>query len=123
MTTPIQRFALFIVPVALLVACDRNTPPAEPPAALARPLLTLSAQTGRVLIPETAVLVRGGVPGVLVVNPERQARFRMVRTGKAHNGRVEILSGLRGDETLVTGDLADVRDGSIVTPVTNAKSP
>jgi hypothetical protein len=38
----------------------------------------------------------------------------MVRTGKTVNNRVEILSGLRGSETLVTGDLRDVHDGSPV---------
>ena len=38
----------------------------------------------------------------------------MVRTGKNVNGRIEILSGLSGSETLVTGDLRDVHDGSPV---------
>lgn len=110
------RAASATVLLMVLSACGQESAPPSGLPALARPLLTLNAQTGRVLIPETAVIVRGGVAGVLVVNAERRARFRMVRTGKTHNGRVEILSGLNGDETLVTGDLADVRDGSPIEP-------
>jgi multidrug efflux pump subunit AcrA (membrane-fusion protein) len=37
----------------------------------------------------------------------------MVRTGKSYDGRVEVLSGLAGDEVLVTGD---VHDGSPIQP-------
>ena len=49
---------------------------------------------------------------MFVLSEENQARFRMVRTGKIVNDRVEILSGLSGSETLVAGDLQDVHDGS-----------
>jgi len=66
------------------------------------------------LVPQSALVVRGGIPGVFVLSETNQARFRMVRTGKNVNGRIEILSGLSGSETLVTGDLRDVHDGSPV---------
>ncbi len=112
MSASFYRSTLVAMLLAVLAACGQEpAPPAGLPA-LTRPLLTLNAQTGRVLVPQAAVVVRGGVPGVLVVNTEHQARFRMIRAGKTLNGRVEILSGLNGDETLVTGELADVRDGS-----------
>jgi multidrug efflux pump subunit AcrA (membrane-fusion protein) len=65
-------------------------------------------------LPQSVLVERGGVPGVFVLGEEGRARFRMVRTGKNINGRVEILSGLSGNETLVTGDLRDVHDGSPV---------
>ena len=47
----------------------------------------------------------------------------MVRNGKNLNDRVEILSGLGGNETLVAGDLRDVHDGSPIRPPWMAEVP
>jgi len=63
-------------------------------------------------IPRSALVERAGLPGVFVVSSDRLARFRLVRPGQTHGERIEILSGLRGGETLVVGDLSAVRDGS-----------
>ena len=107
----IRPVSVLALSVLLLAACEKK--PVEPSklAALARPLQSISAQAGQVLVPQALLVERGGIPGVLVLI-EDQARFRMVRSGKQVGGRVEILSGLRGDETLIAGDLRDVRDGS-----------
>ena len=80
-----------------------------------RPVLALQvkpAELLRIRIPRQALVERGGIPGVLVLSPAGEARFRMVRPGGTPGTQVEILSGLHGDETLVLGDLADVHDGS-----------
>ena len=110
----LKAFAVFLIAVTLLVACGRKpAPPAVAIAALDRPLLTLDVKSSdRILVPQAALVERGGIPGVFVLSADSQTRFRMVRPGKAGNGRVEILSGLHGDETLVLGDLHDVHDGS-----------
>lgn len=97
--------------LAALTACGKPQPPTSP-SALTRPVITLTASEGHVEIPHAALVSRGGVPGVFVLNEANQARFRMVRTGKPGASRIEILSGLSGRETLVAGDLAEVRDGS-----------
>jgi hypothetical protein len=100
--------------MVLLAGCEKEAAPPAPVAALARPVLALDAKAGRVLVPQSLLVERGGVPGVFVLSDENQARFRMVRTGKTVTNQVEILSGLRGNETLVSGDLRDVHDGSPV---------
>ena len=112
MRFPICSVAVSVVAILLLAACGKKAAEPAPLATLARPVVMLDAQAGRVLVPHSALVERGGIPGVFVLTKEQQARFRMVRTGKAVNGRVEILSGLSGGEILVTGDLQDVRDGS-----------
>jgi len=109
---PSRSLIALIITALLLAACSRQPAESAKPAALTRPVLVPDAKTGRVLVPPAALVERGGIPGVFVLTDEQQARFRMVRTGKAMNDRVEILSGLSGGETLVAGDLRDVRDGS-----------
>lgn len=105
-------------------AAERTDGREQPPAsALARPIFMLQAKAGRILVPRSALVERGGIPGVFVTTAENQARFRMVRTGKRQDDRVEILSGLRGGETLVVGDLRDVLDGSAIRPEIITGSP
>ena len=43
-----------------------------------------------------------------------------VKPGRGRDGEIEILSGLHGTETLVLGDLREVRDGSPVKILENA---
>ena len=112
MRFPIRSVAVSIVAVLLLAACGKKAAEPAAPAPLARPVVMPDAKAGRVLVPQSALVERGGVPGVFVLTEDKQARFRMVRTGKIVNDRVEILSGLSGSETLVAGDLRDVHDGS-----------
>ena len=111
---PIPPVSVLAVVALLLAGCGKKAEETSAPAALLRPVLSLEVKTGRVLVPYAALVERSGVPGVFVLSGESQARFRMVRTGKRMNGQVEILSGLRGDETLVTGELSDVHDGSSI---------
>lgn len=110
----LKALAVILIVLIALVGCGRKAaPPVAVPPALERPLLVLDVKlSGRILVPQAALVERGGIPGVFVLGADSQARFRMVRPGKTANGRVEILSGLSGDETLVLGDLHEVHDGS-----------
>ena len=81
-----------------------------------RQVVKISAVAGNgvlISIPRAALVVRNGIPGVFVVS-NNQARFRMVRRGKIRRAKVEILSGLFGDESLIIGELKNVHDGSPV---------
>ena len=104
--------AVFMTTLLLHGCGEKITTASIPAAALTRPTLSLDAKSGRMLVPRSALVERGGVPGVLVLTDGSHARFRMVRIGKSINDRAEILSGLHGSEILVMGDLRDVRDGS-----------
>lgn len=126
------RAVVFLVIVAAITGCEQETPTA--PAALSpieRPVAIIDVREteARVLVPSAALTERGGIPGVFVLQdptpfppsardaggkPLPESRFRMVKTGKRVGNRIEILSGLAGDEALVVGDLSDVHDGSPV---------
>lgn len=107
--------------VLAFTGCQKK-PPAPPPSLpkVDRPVLSLHVNPAdllRIRIPRQALVERGGIPGVFVLSPAGEARFRMVRPGGVRGAQVEILSGLHGDETLVLGDLADVHDGSPINRV------
>ena len=120
-----------IIGITALAGCEHPAPtfPAPLPV-LERPVVALGARRApeaHVLAPAAALVTHGGIPGVFVLQQAApfppvahgaggdalpEARFRMVKPGKTVQGRIEILSGLAGDETLVGGDLSEVRDGS-----------
>lgn len=125
-----SRWAALAWGCALLVACEGPHPPAPPVAraVLERPVAPVQQDaSGRLYVPRAALLERGGIPGVFVLQapapspppvagpdgaPLARARFRMVRPGRAVEGRVEVLSGLEAGERLVLGGLEEVLDGS-----------
>lgn len=111
---PIRPLSVLAVVTLLLAGCEKKAVEPSMPTALQRPVLSLELKAGRVLVPHPVLVERSGVPGVFVLSAENQARFRMVRTGKRINGQTEILSGLSGNETLVTGELGNVHDGSTI---------
>lgn len=81
---------------------------------LERPVLEVAGTPGEnkfLSIPRAALIERNGIPGVFVLE-DNEARFRMVRPGETRAGKVKILSGLFGGETLVMGELETVHDGS-----------
>lgn len=108
--------AIAILLGLVLTGCDKK-PPEAPPSLprVERPVLALNLKPGatlRINIPRAALVERGGIPGVFVLNEAGAARFRLVRPGRTGGTQVEILSGLYGNETLVLGDLAAVHDGT-----------
>ena len=70
-----------------------------------------------VLVPAGAVVPSGGVSMVAVRDADGKARSRAVTTGETRDGKVEILSGLTGSETVLVGLASLPPDG---TPVSEA---
>lgn len=65
------------------------------------------------LIPAAALVTRGQLTGVYVVEAQT-LRFRLVKTGQEFGERVEILSGLEAGETIVTRGAKEARSGARV---------
>jgi multidrug efflux pump subunit AcrA (membrane-fusion protein) len=71
-------------------------------------------QRQALLLPQRALVERGQLQGVFVVEPDHIARLRLVKTGKSVGDQIEILSGLHvGEPTIVEG-LENIADGSRV---------
>ena len=66
------------------------------------------------LVPARALVERGQLTGVYVVDERSVARLRLVTAGQRRGDRVEILSGLNPGERVVTEGVERVTDGGRV---------
>ncbi len=65
-------------------------------------------------IPVGAVVRRGGLDGVFVVEEDMRARLRWLKLGRAEGELVEVLSGLEVGHRLVIDPPAGLADGVAV---------
>lgn len=71
-------------------------------------------ETEALQVPETAVIHQGQLTGVFTVSDDLTARFVLVRTGAAGDGRIEILSGLQDGQRVVVDPPPTLRHGGRV---------
>jgi RND family efflux transporter MFP subunit len=67
-----------------------------------------------ILVPRKAVVERGQLTGVYVVDDQRVVTFRLIRTGKTFEDKIEVLSGLRGGEQVAVEGIERAVDGGMV---------
>lgn len=68
------------------------------------------------LVPVSAVVKRGQLTGVFLVDSNDHVIYRLIRVGRHYGEMVEVLSGLTAGDTIVTGNLDKAVDGGILTP-------
>lgn len=76
--------------------------------------LFLVGERQGLFVPKSAVMDRGMLTAVWVVDRENIARLRLVKTGRRIIERVEVLAGLSAGERIVTGGAEKVVDGARV---------
>jgi RND family efflux transporter MFP subunit len=76
-----------------------------------RALFSVGERKG-IFVPATAVIERGALHSVWVVDKDNIARMRLVKKGKSTGERVEILSGLSDGERVVVSGVEKVADGA-----------
>jgi len=74
------------------------------------------------VVPRAAIIERGQLTGVFVVEPDRIARLRWVKVGRSFDEVVEVLSGLNIGERVMT-DAAKGIDGASVELLHSEASP
>jgi RND family efflux transporter MFP subunit len=79
-----------------------------------RGVVSLGTHVNGMLVPKIAVVERGALTSVWVVDKDSIARMRLVKPGKTVGYRVEILSGLSDGERIVVGGTEKVSEGSKV---------
>jgi multidrug efflux pump subunit AcrA (membrane-fusion protein) len=69
------------------------------------------AQKDALTAPQSAIVLRGQLTGVYIVQPDGTVQFRLVRTGKSTNGMVELLSGVSSGDEIVDSSVEGLSDG------------
>lgn len=75
----------------------------------------VEAGAGAISVPETALVRRGPLAGVFVVDDGDVARLRWLSVGSTRAGSVEVLAGLVAGERYVAAPAAGLEDGIRVT--------
>lgn len=64
-----------------------------------------------VVIPASAIVKRGGLTGVYVVNDDKSIQWRLIRIGEGFGEYVSVLSGIENREMVVVSNLSQIREG------------
>ena len=83
------------------------------PGMFARVTLVVSRKADAMLIPEQALLARGGKSFVYTVEDGRAVETE-VQIGQRRTGEVEVVSGLQAGQTIVTSGLQRIGNGAAV---------
>jgi multidrug efflux pump subunit AcrA (membrane-fusion protein) len=98
---------------SFVVKLDLPSNPALRPGMFARAEFVVGRRQA-ITLPTAAVLERGQLLIVYVIDAQAVAHMRLVKTGRTYDGRVEILSGLNGGERVVVDGTNFVREGARV---------
>lgn len=71
-----------------------------------------TGQTQVMAVPRTALVEQGQLTGVYCLDQDGIARLRLVKTGKTYQDRIEVLSGLKAGDRIVTKDVERVTEGN-----------
>ncbi len=72
--------------------------------------------TRGIMIPRAAIVSPSDIPGVYVVAADNSVHFRMIRTGREWDGRVEVLSGLAPGERIAIATDTPLHSGEHIAP-------
>lgn len=72
--------------------------------------------TGGIMIPRSAVITPSDIPGVYMVDADNSVHFRMIRTGRTWDGKIEVLSGLTPGERIVVTTDTPLHSGEHIAP-------
>lgn len=72
------------------------------------------AQKGAITVPLAAIVQRGQLTGVYVVEADSAVHFRIVTIGKTSEGAVEILSGIAAGDEVASSGVDKLTDGTKV---------
>ncbi|MDO9611368.1 MAG: efflux RND transporter periplasmic adaptor subunit [Serpentinimonas sp.] len=73
------------------------------------------------LVPRRALVERGGLTGVFVLDGEGRARFRWLRIAREWPDQVEVGAGLAANERFVAAPVPALRDGDLITAAKEAR--
>lgn len=71
-------------------------------------------QKQAIQVPQKAILQRGQLVGVFIVDPSDVVRLRLIQAGKTYGDRSEVLSGINEGDRIIVEGLEKVKEGDRV---------
>jgi len=71
-------------------------------------------QRQAIQVPQKAILQKGQLVGVLIVDPSNTVQLRLIKTGKPYADRVEVLAGIKDGDRIIVEGLEKVKEGDRV---------
>jgi len=71
-------------------------------------------QRQAIQVPQKAILQKGQLVGVLIVDPSNTVQMRLIKTGKPYADRVEVLAGIKDGDRIIVEGLEKVKEGDRV---------
>ena len=71
-------------------------------------------QRQAILVPQKAILQKGQLVGVLIVDPFSTLQIRLIKTGKTYGDRVEVLAGIEAGNRIIVEGLEKIKEGDRV---------
>ena len=92
------------------------------PGLFARVRLVIAERNGAVLVPEQSVVPQANQLFVYVIE-DGKAALRPVELGLRQSGRVEVVSGVKPGDVVITAGAQKIGPGAPVTPINLAPPP
>jgi RND family efflux transporter MFP subunit len=67
-----------------------------------------------ILVPKKAVVEKGQLTGAYIADDKGVLAYRLIKTGKPYDGRVEVLSGLKTGDAVVVDGMEKAVDGGMI---------
>lgn len=67
-----------------------------------------------ILVPQKAIVEKGQLVGVYVVDDKGVITYRLIKAGKKYGEQIEVLSGLNGGEKIIVDGVEKAVDGGII---------
>lgn len=74
------------------------------------------------IIPASAVIIRGGSPQIVTLGADNRVRFHIVHLGRDYGATLEVVAGLSDKDRLVLAPSDDLQDGQVVRALMNTPS-
>nr|NIR25636.1 efflux RND transporter periplasmic adaptor subunit [Gammaproteobacteria bacterium] len=67
-----------------------------------------------ILVPRSSVVLKGQLVGVYAVNDDNIVTYRLARTGRQYDDKVEVISGLNSGDRIIVDGIENAVDGGIL---------
>jgi multidrug efflux pump subunit AcrA (membrane-fusion protein) len=65
-------------------------------------------------VPQRAILQKGQLVGVFIVDPSNTVQLRLIKTGKPYGDRVEVLAGIEDGDRIIVEGMEKTKEGDRV---------